>query len=425
MEELNNELKEMSDFIKSYQQLQQKKESLFTVLRHGHELNLILQKAYGYLNNPINICDSSFSILDSYPTVDDARSLEVRNDRLSLKNVFSNDMKESNLTDHIFHSIYPFTTKVDDFEYDWAFESIRINRSVVGYVCVRGINRDFTDEDLEIIHHLSHIISVYLQKNNSYINPKGITTDRFLKQLLLGHFENEVTIKSHISSIGYKPSNNYYLMAYDFVDVTPKLLATDYFIQQLQAIFPSAITGTYEGQLVTLLPAKQTSPFNGVTEDRLHTFLLMNRMICTISFVFTNLTEAPTYFEQCKCIFGMIDLDSNIGNTLRYGDYCLRHITTLLDDPSLFLATIHPAIKFMQAYDEENSTDYLHTLETYIQKNRSAPAAAEALHIHKSTFFYRLEKMKSLFNIDVSNPDNMFAYEISLKIMDISKKYRY
>jgi DNA-binding PucR family transcriptional regulator len=103
----------------------------------------------------------------------------------------------------------------------------------------------------------------------------------------------------------------------------------------------------------------------------------------------------------------------------------LRHITTLLDDPSLFLATIHPAIKFMQAYDEENSTDYLHTLETYIQKNRSAPAAAEALHIHKSTFFYRLEKMKSLFNIDVSNPDNMFAYEISLKILDISKKYRY
>ena len=425
MEELNNELEDMRDFIKSYQQLQQKKESLFTVLRHGHELNLILQKAYGYLNNPINICDSSFSILDSYPTVDDARSLEVRNDRLSLKNVFSSDMKESNLTDHIFHSIYPFTTKVDDFEYDWAFESIRINRAVVGYICVRGINRDFTDDDLEIIHHLSHIISVYLQKNNAYINPNGITVDRFLKQLLLGHFENEDTIKSQIGSIGYKPSAYYYLMAYEFVDSDPKLLSTNYFCQQLQSIFPTAITGTYEGQLVTLLPAKRTSPFSIATEDRLSTFLTMNRMICTISFVFTELTEAPTYFGQCRCIFNMVDLEENIGNILRYGEYCLRHIATLLDDPSLFLATIHPAIKFLQAYDMENSTEYLNTLETYIKCNRSAPAAAEALHIHKSTFFYRIEKMKSLFNIDISNPDNMFAYEISLKILDISKKYRY
>ena len=78
-------------------------------------------------------------------------------------------------------------------------------------------------------------------------------------------------------------------------------------------------------------------------------------------------------------------------------------------------------MKFMKKYDQENDTEYLNTLQTYIKKNRSAPAAAEALHIHKSTFFYRLEKMKSLFNIDVSNPDNMFAYEISLKILDISK----
>ena len=73
----------------------------------------------------------------------------------------------------------------------------------------------------------------------------------------------------------------------------------------------------------------------------------------------------------------------------------------------------------MKKYDEENSTEYLATLETYMQKNRSAPAAAEALHIHKSTFFYRIEKMKALFGIDINDADKMFAYEISLKIMDV------
>ncbi|WP_090299068.1 helix-turn-helix domain-containing protein [Pseudobutyrivibrio sp. ACV-2] len=78
----------------------------------------------------------------------------------------------------------------------------------------------------------------------------------------------------------------------------------------------------------------------------------------------------------------------------------------------------------MEAYDTKNGTEYLTTLKTYIQKNRSAPAAAEALHIHKSTFFYRIEKMKALFGIDITNPDDMFAYEISLKLMNISRYHR-
>ncbi len=415
----------ISECLYQDQQLQIKKDQLFSLLRHGHNLSLILKKAYSYLDNPINVCDSSFSILDSYPPVDDSRSLEKRNNRLSLKNVFASDMKETNLAAHIFHSTYPFTTKVDEFTYDWVFESIRVNQSVVGYICIRGINRDFSEDDLEIIHHLTQIISIYLQKSNSYENARGIKYDRFFKKLFLGHFDNEENIKAQINSFGVKVNNYYYLLAYDFVDSSKNLLSKDYFCQQIQSIFPLGITGTFDGMLLTLLPADETSPFSERTEDRLSMFLNMNRMICTVSFVFTNLNEAATYFAQCQSIFSMIDPEKSVGKILRYGDYCLRHIATLLDDPRLFMATIHPAIKFMQLYDSENSTEYLTTLRTYIANNRSAPATAAALHIHKSTFFYRIEKMKSIFNIDISNPDNMFAYEISLKIMDISKNYRY
>ena len=415
-------LNTISDCLREHQQLQTKKDALFTLLRHGHDLSLILKKVYSYLENPINVCDSSFSILDSYPAVEDERSLEKRNNRLSLKNVFSSDMKQTKLTEHIFHSVYPFITKLDDFEYDWVFESIRINQSVVGYVCVRGNNRDFTEDDLEIIHHLTQIISIYLQKGDGFTNPQGIRVDRFLKDLFLGHFDSEEYIRSRITTGGFKPENYYYLLAYDFVDSTKNLLSKDYFCKQLQSIFPWAITGTFDSMLVTLLPVNHPSPFSDATADRLKAFLQMNRMIATVSFVFTNLMEAPIYFEQCQCIFGMIDSESNAGNILLYGDYCLRHIASRLDDPSLFEATVHPAIKFMETYDKNNSTEYLNTLNTYIKKNRSAPAAAEALHIHKSTFFYRMEKMKSLFDIDINNYDKMFAYEISLRLMEIRKR---
>ena len=84
-------------------------------------------------------------------------------------------------------------------------------------------------------------------------------------------------------------------------------------------------------------------------------------------------------------------------------------------------ATIHPAIKNMYNYDIEHKTEYIKTLRTYFKNNRSASMTSKALYIHKSTFFYRLDKMIDLFHLHLENADSLFAYEFSLRLLDISK----
>lgn len=407
------------DKMMSYHQLQLKKEKLFNSLRQGQSLNDLLKIVYKFINNPITVVDSSYSILASYPKVVDERNLEIKNNRLTIKNVFSQNMKDNKITEKIYHSIYPFTVKVEDFPYDWTFESVRINQAVVGYLCVRGINKDFSDEDLEIIHELSRIISIALQKDSSFSNPKGIKHNHFFRELFLNHYDSEESIKNQLSLFGIKPDMYYYLIACDFIDSKDKILSPEYYCQQLVSILPNSITGIYNGIIITLVPTHFIRPYSDDNRDKLITFLEMNNMIATVSFIFTELMDSSTYFEQCQSMLSMIDSSTSCGSILLYGEYCFRHITSIIDDPSIIISSIHPAMKFMKKYDEENSTEYLVTLETFLQKNRSAPAAAEALHIHKSTFFYRIEKMKSLFDIDINDADKMFAYEISLKIMNV------
>ena len=53
-----------------------------------------------------------------------------------------------------------------------------------------------------------------------------------------------------------------------------------------------------------------------------------------------------------------------------------------------------------------------------LQKNRNALAAAGELHIHKSTFFYRLGKMADLFGIDINDGLALFRYEYSFRVLD-------
>ena len=64
----------------------------------------------------------------------------------------------------------------------------------------------------------------------------------------------------------------------------------------------------------------------------------------------------------------------------------------------------------------------MQTLRTYISCGRSASAASEQLHIHKSTFFYRMNKIAEILDVDIYDADRLFAYEFSFRMMDYLKR---
>ena len=92
--------------LNNYHQLQLRKEKLFNSLRQGQSLEELLKIVYKYVNNPITVVDSSYSILASYPDVVDDRNLEIKNNRLTIKNIFSQNMKTHKITEKIYHSIF-------------------------------------------------------------------------------------------------------------------------------------------------------------------------------------------------------------------------------------------------------------------------------------------------------------------------------
>ena len=85
------------------------------------------------------------------------------------------------------------------------FESIRIKRAVVGYICIRCMEKKYEEKDLEIIHSLTQMISIQLQKDDKYSNPSGIKYDMFLKDLFAKQFDGEEMARKHLSYLGMEP----------------------------------------------------------------------------------------------------------------------------------------------------------------------------------------------------------------------------
>ena len=407
----------MEDVILSYQRIDIQKQSLFSILHNGYGIEALLQTANKYLGNPVVVCDSSYGILASYPDLSDNKNLEIRNNRLSVRAKNTADMEQKKITERIYHSVYPFAVKFDDYSFNWIFESIRIKHAVVGYICVICKDRDHTESDLDLIHTLAQMVSIQLQKDDSYRNPQGIKYDMFLKDLFGRHYDEETAV-SQLSLLGIKPQDYYYIVACSFTATSKRLMAYHNYIHQLTNIFSNSVTGVFGNRFVTLVSTSKPATLDEKTAKRLGTFLTMNHMIGTISYLYDRLSESSSYFNQCQGLLSQRMSVFNESPIIYYKDYYLRHILGALNKHALVMASINPSIKFMKKYDEENGTNYISTLTTYFDNNRSAPATANALFIHKSTLFYRFDKMKQLFGIHLDDKDELFSYEYSLKLLE-------
>ena len=112
-------------------------------------------------------------------------------------------------------------------------------------------------------------------------------------------------------------------------------------------------------------------------------------------------------------------------STLTQPDRLLHYATELLPQ-YLFRSSsytgleigIHYHIRFLQGYDNDYHTEFITTLRAYLQNDRNATRTAEALHIHRSTFFYRIKKIEELLDISITDSHLLFLYELSFLIWD-------
>lgn len=400
--------------------LKLKREELFQSLHNDNGIAGIAHVAHTFLNNPITICDTSFSVIASSPVVKDRKNLEEKHGRLYLKDPLFQDMQDRNIIKHIYSSSTPYITYLENYPYKWVFQSITIHHAVVGYICVRGMVREFTEDDLEFIDVFSQMLSIEMQKDSTYRHPTGLKYEYFLTELLEGHFDRTEYITNHLIQLGRTQMPFYTVLLLKFIDPSRKPKQYKEYFEQLLSLLPYSMVVLFRGDLTILLPSDSREPLNEKHQNRFSTFLQLNHMQAFISYPYTDIAKSKIYYEQTKELSLLYEKTalSDDEYFIYYEKYFLEHGFYQWKDTGSLIASIHPGITQIIEYDQDTNTEYAKTLRVYLANNRNALAAAKELHIHKSTFFYRLGKMADLFGIDMNDGLNLFAYEYSFRVLD-------
>lgn len=393
-------------------------DEVFQVLQAGYGYQSMLDTARSYLNNPITLCTTSFSVLASSPKERFDDKFDVYEKKFYLKNEFIRNMKEKEVLQHLFTSSSPMVVEIDDSPgIAYLFCSIHIRRAAVGYLCISSLYRPFEAADSAFVMNLSKLISLEMQKAECYAEKTGLKYECFLTDLIEQNLHSETIAVRHLVQLGEPFYQYFWVLGFTFHGFSNHQLNPNYYIDQLSGIFKHSMAFFYKGTVILLHTSSYKDPYQSIDKHKLTHFLQLNQINAAISYRFEKILDTWRYYNQVifllknkKCV--------RKERCLNYEDNYLNHLLEAAQNDINAETIIHPDLLFLQKYDQENNTEYIKTLKAYFLNNRNALNTSNYLHIHKSTFFYRIGKIADLTSFDPANAQILFSYEFSFRVMD-------
>ena len=142
------------------------------------------------------------------------------------------------------------------------------------------------------------------------------------------------------------------------------------------------------------------------------------------SSAFADISQLADAFDQAKAALWTGNKRDPSYWFYRFDDYRLDYMIDLMRGNSVGgELLLHPALKLLAEYDNAHESQLSDTLKVFIEKRQNVTQAAEALFVHRTTLFRRVNQIRELTGISFENSKEMLSLQLSyyLNETNISK----
>ena len=111
-----------------------------------------------------------------------------------------------------------------------------------------------------------------------------------------------------------------------------------------------------------------------------------------------------------------------LGDVVSWSGLGVYRVLARLDDHQLDVADVHPGLA--RLLDGAAHLPLLATLERYLDLAGNAHATAADLRLHRTTLYYRLQRIEELAGTDLKDGDERLCLHLALKLARLSGRYR-
>lgn len=137
-------------------------------------------------------------------------------------------------------------------------------------------------------------------------------------------------------------------------------------------------------------------------------------IIVGISNCFSSISQLKNAFRQ-----GLKVLDYAQGNSKihYYSNNMFEDMLAACVSLGFITNIYHPILDILKEYDLHNGSELFETLRIYLESNKNINQCAEQLCLHRSSLYYRLNRIKELTETNIDEPNLSFILQCSYRIL--------
>lgn len=279
-------------------------------------------------------------------------------------------------------------------------------------------DKTLTQADVLLFTQICHAVGIHL-KNRSEVSGQDFTSSYFaFTSFAEGTVPSSDSLRLVLNSLGWQAEDQYQVICLQFK--SPELqYHPDLLLTILGHQFPGSYTLVREDRLLLFLNISrcEQAPNESVFSERLPSDLLRIGQ----SNLHAGITDLPLLIRQAEqALLIARQTGEPFVNAQAISTQAV--LKQFYSDSSL-QAMVHPAILLLHELDQGKKTGfgYLKTLEVYLISGTNISAAARELHLHRNTFINRIERIKELTGLSLTDPKELEELLLSLIVFDRSR----
>ena len=279
-------------------------------------------------------------------------------------------------------------------------------------------SRTLVQADMDLLEILGFHIGFILQLRGSREVVRFENPGRVLEQILTDRTKDYTEASRQLAGLGWGERHTYFCLVFQLTYLDRSVLPASSICRYMEQMY--ACCSFLHGEEIVTFFNLDLSPLSlEDIQNKLRPFIRDNYLKAG----FSRCVEGHMHLRH-QYVQATIALDAGSRHSpyqwIHYFDqvafvYLQEQMTRQLPGEML----VHEGILRLRENDRKQGTEYIKTLRVYLNSSRNAVHSAKELYIHRSTFLYRLDKIRQILDSDLSDPDEVQYLSLSLRLMEL------
>ncbi len=325
----------------------------------------------------------------------------------------------------------PPGTKLDLPEKGWArcITAIVIEDRLVGFLSILGFNDDLDALDQLAVERGALVCAVEMAKQRAVFAVEHQLRGDFLDMVLTAGSTEGPALNRRAAEMGYPLDRQHTVVLFDLSQKAARVwsITASEFRTSLLDSGIQVFLCTYEEKLVALcstrekVDTKTLIQYANNTSNRIKSLIPQLGVAIGIGKPGKGLVGLRQSFAQAGEALELIQALFKGDKVLAHGDLGLYHILHHLQDCDDLDEFHNQTLAPLVTYDAVHDAQLVHSLEAFFNHHGNISQTAEALHLHRNSLIYRLDRVKEITGMDLDDADDRFALQLALKLQPFSQ----